>query len=53
MSSVWSVDNFYAGGNSVLSDSVQEGFDGGRPDEESWLFWPGGKISKFCSYNTR
>lgn len=52
MKSVWAVDNFFADGAMTNPDMLYETFDG-EPDSTFWIFWPGGKIDKFCSFNTR
>ncbi|CAH1782623.1 unnamed protein product [Owenia fusiformis] len=50
--SVWAIDNFYIGGSMMNPTMLYEMFDV-EPDPSMWLFWPGGKIDKFCDYNTR
>jgi len=52
MKSVWAVDNFFADGAMTNPDMLYETFDG-EPDSTFWIFWPGGKIDKFCYFNTR
>ena len=52
MTSVWAVDNFFADGAMTNPEMVYETFDA-EPDSTFWIFWPGGKIAKFCSFNTR
>ena len=52
MKSVWAVDNFLAGGSMVADERLYETFDV-EPNPDDWLFWPGGKIGKFCDFSTR
>lgn len=52
MESVWMVDDVYVGGNLVNLDSLYETFDMG-PQEDQWMFWPGGRVKDFCKFATR
>ena len=52
MKSVWSLDDLLIGGSMVTQDSVYETFDA-APHPDDWLFWPGGRIDRYCDLNTR
>ena len=52
MSQVWSIDDFLIGGMVMLPDTIDEMFEM-ELNPDSFLFYPGGKIGAFCSYNTR
>ena len=50
--SVWSLDDLLIGGMAATQESVYETFDA-EPHSETWTFWSGGRIDRFCDLNTR
>ncbi|XP_070558262.1 reelin-like isoform X2 [Ptychodera flava] len=46
-SETWAIDDIIFGGNSKLSNIIDQDFDDG-PSESDWLFYPGSHIGPFC-----
>jgi len=52
MTSVWSVDDVLIGGSLLTADVLYETFDS-EPSTDTWTFWPNGRITEYCLFNTR
>ena len=52
MISVWSLDDVLVGGSLMTPDMLYETFDDAQPSADMWTFWPNGRISDYCLFNT-